>query len=362
MKHALVFSLFVVTSVGCQCGGVPPDAPDAGSAGGGAASAGGTASSAGGAATGGGTSSFAGGATGGGTPFTANDAGVLVCKSLGAACGAASECCSLSCVGGLCGGPMSGGSCDPVAAPCTSAGACCSARCEPVPNSTQRSCQQACFGDGVACTRALECCSLACNSGRCGGALCKVSGENCTDNVDCCGHRCDNGRCSVNVTNCRPTGETCTSGGGTTCCGVCDKDVRPSPRCVFGADTCRGTGAACAPDGGAGNCCRGQCTGMGANTFTCTTPCAAPGATCNATTPCCAGTCTNGTCSQVVTIDAGVIDLGDGGVCRTLGQRCTGGGRVLLAVVLRRLLRAPHSVAVDERQVPDSHALTNSLR
>ena len=23
---------------------------------------------------------------------------------------------------------------------------------------------------------------------------------------------------------------------------------------------------------------------------------------------------------------AGVIDLGDGGVCRTLGQRCTGGG------------------------------------
>ncbi|MFO0595303.1 MAG: hypothetical protein U0228_08365 [Myxococcaceae bacterium] len=301
----------------CQCGGTSPNT-DGGTGGGTAATGGGTATGGGSATTGGGTAT--GGGTGGGTPFPMNDAGVLVCKSLGDACGSPGECCSLTCVGGVCGDAMSGGACDPAGAPCTTASACCTARCEPVPNSTQRACQLACFGDGAPCTRALECCSLGCNNGVCGGGLCKVSGENCAANVDCCSHRCDQGKCTVNVTNCRPTGETCTSGGGTTCCAACDVGIQPKPRCTFGADTCRGTGAACTVDGGAGDCCRGQC-----RAGTCVTPCASPGQACGATSPCCAGTCNAGTCDVAVAIDAGTATLGDGGVCFAVGGRCTTG-------------------------------------
>lgn len=289
----------------CQCGGPSPvvdggldSEPRDGGTGGGAATGGG----------------------GGGAPFAVDDAGVLLCRSLGATCTAAAECCSRSCEGGLCGGPSSGGACDPAAAPCTAASACCTARCEPVPNSTQRACLPACFGDGVACTRALECCSLGCNNGLCGGAICKVSNDDCTANVECCSHRCVGGQCEVNVQNCRPTGETCNSGGSTTCCGVCDKNAQPRPRCVFGDDACRGTGAACQADGGAGGCCRGTCVNV-----LCATPCAVPGAACSATSPCCAGSCLNGTCAQA-TLDAGVATFNDGGTCFAIGTRCTSAG------------------------------------
>jgi hypothetical protein len=34
-------------------------------------------------------------------------------------------------------------------------------------------CTNACFADGVACTNALDCCSLGCFGGPCGGGLCK---------------------------------------------------------------------------------------------------------------------------------------------------------------------------------------------
>ena len=69
----------------------------------------------------------------------------------------------------------------------------------------------------------------------------------CTANADCCSNICQGGQCQVDLANrnCRPTGETCTSGSGRGCCtDVCDETVDPK-RCRFGSETCRGEGAAC---------------------------------------------------------------------------------------------------------------------
>jgi hypothetical protein len=52
-------------------------------------------------------------------------------------------------------------------------------------------CRDACRADGVACVDAQDCCTLACNSGKCGGTICKVESETCVVNADCLGGFCD---------------------------------------------------------------------------------------------------------------------------------------------------------------------------
>src|SRR6185436_13554680 len=80
-----------------------------------------------------------------------------------------------------------GGACQGPATDCTSNAQCCSGRCEPVTGmSGVIQCTNACFADGVACTKSLDCCSLGCFNGRCGGGLCKVESDACTANAECC--------------------------------------------------------------------------------------------------------------------------------------------------------------------------------
>jgi len=96
------------------------------------------------------------------------------------------------------GGGVGPGACQAAATDCTENTRCCSGRCEPVTGQAGViQCTNACFADGVACTKALDCCALGCFGGRCGGGLCKVESESCTANADCCSGVCHGGQCKV---------------------------------------------------------------------------------------------------------------------------------------------------------------------
>src|SRR4029077_15764845 len=91
-----------------------------------------------------------------------------------------------------------GGACQAAARDCTENAQGCSGRCEPVTGQAGViQCTNACFADGVACTKALDCCSLGCFGGRCGGGLCKVESDACTANSECCSDICQGGQCQV---------------------------------------------------------------------------------------------------------------------------------------------------------------------
>jgi hypothetical protein len=214
------------------------------------------------------------------------------------------------------GGAPGGGACQGPATDCTANAQCCSGRCEPVTGMAGVvQCTNACFADGVACAQALDCCSLGCFNGRCGGGLCKVASEACTQNADCCSNICQAGQCQVDLANrdCRPTGETCTSGSGRGCCtDVCDETVDPK-RCKFGTETCRGEGAACTADA---QCCRGICDPA---THACKTPCTPAGGACTGNATCCSSSCTAGACGTPPTSCTPIS-----GACTSNAQCCSG--------------------------------------
>ena len=240
------------------------------------------------------------------------------CQGLGGECDDAGECCTGRCASGFCADDA--GFCDDVGIDCSNGASCCSGRCEPVEGSGDVFCLGICFADGQACTRAQDCCGLGCNDGVCGGEICSREGENCDEDANCCSNRCaDDGRCEIDrESGCRPSGEDCTSGGPTECCGVCDDDL---DRCVPGADTCRSQGVDCDDDN---ECCSGNCTdgtcresecvdtgGDCASDFeccssqcegTCQPPenCEPLGLMCESDQDCCSGFCLGGFCDQIV--------------------------------------------------------------
>jgi hypothetical protein len=218
-----------------------------------------------------------------------------------------------ACVGASCGvgqNPVG----KPAAATCGAPDECASGRCEPVTGVAKEVCLSACFADGVACEKALDCCSTGCHAGVCSG-LCTVEGDSCKANADCCSGNCDGGRCAVDLVNrdCRPTGEDCTSGSGRGCCNECNKKTK---RCDFGADTCFAEGVACQASS---DCCRGECTAG-----VCKTPCAADGAACSAAGDCCSATCdATGTCATKKAPDGGAACSPTGTQCATANDCCS---------------------------------------
>ncbi|MCA9704661.1 MAG: hypothetical protein KDK70_02290 [Myxococcales bacterium] len=224
--------------------------------------------------------------TSAGTLDSSGDGGT--CLPLGDACTEPAECCSSRCVGGACVEP---GNCEGPGTPCTIDGECCSGSCQPVLGSENMvACTNYCFADGVACDKALDCCSLACNDGVCGGTLCSVESEDCTEDAQCCSDICNTeGQCEVDLgPGCRPVGEDCNSGGSTTCCSeVCNDQT---DRCDFAEDVCHGLGATCVDDG---DCCFGPCN---QETGTCVADCLDDGQACGGNAECCSTTCTSGAC------------------------------------------------------------------
>jgi hypothetical protein len=232
--------------------------------------------------------------------------------------------------GAAAGGACAGANCAPSGpgkasgATCTMPDECQSGRCEPVTGVSTEACLAACFSDGVACTRALDCCSTGCLSGKCGGQ-CKVIGDGCAANADCCSNVCEAGECQVDMPNrdCRPTGEDCGKGSGSGCCNTCNKQTG---RCDFGPDTCFAQGVACTADA---QCCHGECL-----SGTCTTLCVAQAGACTADADCCSVSCVAGQCQPPPGAGAGGSsgvggNTGVGGgaaTCTLTGQSCASDG------------------------------------
>jgi hypothetical protein len=210
------------------------------------------------------------------------------CRPLDDACALDVECCTGRCEAGRCLPP---GTCSAAGAACGSPSACCSDRCEPVVGSTNRACAPVCRALGAACTRAQECCSGGCSGGVCAPTICALVGDACVAAADCCSGVCQDARCRIDgAALCRPSGEDCTSGGGSPCCFAC-----VGGRCDPGPGACRPLTAPCGADT---DCCSGSCAALPGGTRACAGACGAEGAACRAPSDCCSGTCSAspGTC------------------------------------------------------------------
>lgn len=185
---------------------------------------------------------------------------ISFCKGLGTPCGAAADCCSFSCVAGVC--------------------------------STARACKER----NEDCSTSAECCAAECKDGRCD-----------TDRID---------------ESCRPTGEACDGGGGGDCCGICNvatDTCDPGPgacravgapcstgpdccggACIAGPDSIQRCGASCVPSGGTcasqSDCCDGGCVGSPGVCVAKSAVCLPDGNTCSTPAQCCSGQCLAGTC------------------------------------------------------------------
>lgn len=150
--------------------------------------------------------------------------------------------------------------------PCTNA-ECCSGSC------VQGLCatldKDACASVGSPCTQPIECCSGFCDNETCapspGWPLCRVEGERCRSNMECCSGACANATDSEPsqpiplahcqpVDGCKPVGELCQYS--VECCsgGGCIADAFSGvKRCELG---CLAPGLPCQVDQ---ECCSQQC-------------------------------------------------------------------------------------------------------
>ncbi len=223
-----------------------------------------------------------------------------VCLSNGAACVVNPECCSSVCAGGFC---MPNATCTPPGIPCASRDTCCSGRCEPTAvrgvdagegegdGITRLECLNICEPDGATCRRALDCCSMSCHGGVCGGALCVLPDGGSSDDGTC--------QSDDSQSLCLETGDFCGANGARTCCsGVCSTTAG---RCEFGPGPCLPAGAICTQNA---DCCRGTCAVNAFGVSVCTAPCLADGQSCALAADCCNGHCNGspGTCSSTATV------------------------------------------------------------
>jgi hypothetical protein len=189
----------------------------------------------------------------------AGPANPIRCAGDGALCSSDTECCSVRCVGGVCGGGIyacletnvscisspqccsqvctqdgfcalqgSAGTCKPLTAACGDDTECCSNNCNVETNACVVG--QACNDDFVSCMTSLDCCSKSCNTTTltCQPVACTPAGEVCTADHQCCdGNYCD------------PSG------------GVCAACVQTGGPCMVAADCCSGT---CSGNETAGTC------------------------------------------------------------------------------------------------------------
>ncbi|HXN33486.1 MAG TPA: hypothetical protein VN894_16570, partial [Polyangiaceae bacterium] len=144
-----------------------------------------------------------------------------VCLPDGAACVVDPECCSSVCAAGFC---MPDAVCAPPGTQCATRDVCCSGRCEPTTirggdagqgdGTTRLACLNICLADGVACRRALDCCSMSCHAGVCGGSPCLPPDGSSSDDGTC--------QSDDSESLCLESGDFCNASGSRVCCsGVC---------------------------------------------------------------------------------------------------------------------------------------------
>ena len=115
------------------------------------------------------------------------------CRQDGAACVAASECCSGSCPSGFCGAALV---CKSDGALCSAATECCSGQCTQT-NGGQHVCGAAptCAANGTACSVPADCCSQSCTGTCVDPNQCKAVSQACGSDANCCTNSCVNGVC-----------------------------------------------------------------------------------------------------------------------------------------------------------------------
>jgi hypothetical protein len=152
------------------------------------------------------------------------------CAPSGGICGSDDQCCSGSCLDGLC-AECEGGVCCRSIGSCTDGPDCCSGLC------VDGSCT--CIEPGNACSTDAECCGDA----PCRGGVCCIAAPNtCSDNAQCCSGVCDP---EFDICACARGGQTCADDGD-----CCELD------CEGGVCACGGSGAFCVTDD---ECCSGLC-------------------------------------------------------------------------------------------------------
>src|SRR5262249_53547405 len=130
-------------------------------------------------------------------------------------------------------------------------------------------------------------------------------------------------RCDIDPAqpDCRPTGESCTSGHGSGCCDTCDND---DGRCGFGPTTCRAQGVGCTADS---DCCKGKCLPNDRGTPVCVTRCLATAPPCSLDAECCSFSCNanTGQCNAPAPLKPpdGGTSAEAGATCLITGQRCS---------------------------------------
>lgn len=167
------------------------------------------------------------------------------CASQGAACEGNADCCSNNCNAGAC-GPGRGG-CIDAGKSCTDDHGCCSGNCS---NGACMGSGPACLATGEGCAADAECCSRACEKATSTCAklpYCRPAGEACTSNAQCCSLTCADGYCA-RLTFCRPAFEPCSGDGAECCSGTCATDLLGFLRCLP-AGGCRPSGPAMTSEG-----------------------------------------------------------------------------------------------------------------
>jgi hypothetical protein len=160
--------------------------------------------------------------------------------------------------------------------------------------------------DGAGCYDPMECCSLVCDEGICGGNQCKLDGYPCGAPDECCSGQCTDSVCGTG--GCLPLGSTCQSS--PQCCdplvcsgnhcgnlldgGNCSLDPGGTPcsqcivlNCCAQTETCLSSGT-CATAMG----CFQGCVLDGTSPAQCQTQCCGNSGQCTAWTSCVTGACT----------------------------------------------------------------------
>lgn len=236
------------------------------------------------------------------------------CLPPGDPCVVDGDCCLQTCRMGIC---LENGACGAPGTPCQTRDICCSHRCEPS-GMSMGVCQPYCRADTAPCTEPLQCCSLSCNNGFCGGPICAKLGDPCMSDAQCCMGHCDTRHvprvCDTfggqGMQTCRQTGEACGGvDGGSECCShVCNA---MTGRCDLGGGGCRENSTPCQMDS---DCCtlisaqlQSKCLPNNQGVPVCVENCVANGQSCGTSNDCCSHKCrgTPSVCVSALTPSCG---------------------------------------------------------
>jgi hypothetical protein len=267
------------------------------------------------------------------------------CSTGGSPCATATECCTLVCTNGSCGGTQ----CTSDNQPCTTDGQCCGGHCG---GGTCTPLSTTCKTAGNACGANTECCSGLCdpNSKTCllGSSFCTQNNDVCAHDNDCCGGICtvapDAGAGALGTctsppnggrSNCSgfPDGVLCTDCG-QCCSALCAPYItgvnvcQPANGCHVEGDLCRADSDCCNSNPNGGNTSVTCIIAQGESVGYCSSPlgCRPLGDTCHYLNYTCGNSSKADDCCAVPNPSNKICKLDPLGVPRCAISTCVGSG------------------------------------